>query len=85
MRAMKTFILSICILATSYAWGQQQPKPYVHASSIQYVPAYYSSSKQGFICQQEWKLEKKTGLPFRFRLGTLEYTNRLEGKNKSIY
>lgn len=80
MRAVKTFILSICILTSSYAWGQQVPGPYIHTSSILNVPANYSSSKQGFICQQEWKLEKKTGLPFRFRLGSLEYTNRLEGK-----
>lgn len=37
-------------------------------------------SHWGIICIGEYKLEKKTGVPFRFRLGSLEYVNRLEGK-----
>ena len=42
-------------------------------------PSYYSSGL-GFICRQEWKLEKSTGIAFRLRLGGLDYVNRLEGK-----
>ncbi|RXK59622.1 hypothetical protein ESA94_11160 [Lacibacter luteus] len=37
-------------------------------------------SHWGFICVGEYKLEQKTGIPFRFRLGSLEYVNKLEGK-----
>lgn len=36
-------------------------------------------SHWGIMCIGEYKLEKKTGIPFRFRLGSLEYVNKLEG------
>jgi hypothetical protein len=38
-----------------------------------------------FFCAVEWSWEKKTRVPIRFRLGTQEYVDRLEGKNLSDY
>ncbi len=44
------------------------------------ISADYYTKNLGFICKQEFKLEKKSKIPFRFRLGSLAYANMLEGK-----
>lgn len=38
----------------------------------------------GFMCRQELKLEKATKTSFRIRLGSVEYTDRMEGKGKPV-
>jgi len=44
--------------------------------------AYYNHL--GFMCRQELKLEKATKTSFRVRLGSVEYTDRMEGKGKPV-
>ncbi len=46
------------------------------------VPANFQTCNYGFFCRQELKFEKQTALPLRFRLGSVEQCDRLEGKTK---
>ncbi len=39
----------------------------------------------GSICKLEFNLEKKIKVPVKFRLGSLEYVDRLEGKSHTPY
>ena len=44
------------------------------------IPANRVVTHFGFFCRRELELEKTIRLPLRFRLGSLEYCNRLEGE-----
>ena len=43
------------------------------------IAANYYTMQTGFFCNQERALEKKTKIPLRVRLGSLSYTEQLEG------
>jgi hypothetical protein len=47
------------------------------------TPDYYVS-QLGFFCRTELKIEKATSIPFRFRLGSLQYTDYLEQKPNAL-
>lgn len=45
------------------------------------APDFYSK-QLGFFCRQEIKMDKAIKIPFRFRLGSVEQCNWLEGKRR---
>ncbi len=49
---------------------------------IQIIPSNYYTKNLAFFCKQELQLEKITKVPFRFRLGSVDYVDQLEGKKK---
>ena len=46
------------------------------------IPANLSAQHLPFFCDKEYKLEKRTKIPFRFRLGSVEYCDKMEGKHE---
>ncbi len=46
------------------------------------LPEDYYSKNLSFFCRKELQIEKITKLPLRFRIGSLEQVNLLEGKNR---
>lgn len=44
------------------------------------APKAYSFEHLAFFCRLEVKMEKASKMPVRFRLGTVDYVDRMEGK-----
>ena len=65
---------------------QQQPvinlNPAIRLNPIScsVISADFYTRGFGFFCKKELQFEKATKIPLRFRLGTLQYNNYLEGK-----
>jgi len=49
-------------------------------SQMTVIPQDYYTQHFGFMCKKELAIEKATKIPFRFRLGSLQQCNYLEGK-----
>lgn len=53
-----------------------------NATLPNYIPGNYYAKQLPFFCTKELQVQKLTGFPIKFRLGSVEYCDKLEGKNK---
>lgn len=75
----------LCLSQLGQPWGAATPFLWADTSqqktSQPFNPAFYVNNLTGF-CKVEWKVEKRFNIPLRVRLGSLDYTNKLEGKKQ---
>jgi hypothetical protein len=66
-----------CLLSTNNIVFFKQP---VIKNSL---PGNFYAKQLPFFCSKELQVQKAVGIPLKFRLGSVEYCDRLEGKNNS--
>ncbi len=80
-------LLNILLLAGSLSpkiKDTVKPVFNIYAISAQTkVPPNYYTTKTGFFCNTERAIQKQTQVQVKFRLGSLEHTQKLEGYNLS--
>ena len=57
---------------------------YVNPAFNSVINADFYTCNFGFFCKKELQFEKATKIPLRFRLGSLQYNDYLEGKPNAL-
>ncbi len=65
---------------TLHTTGKPKSKEQGYSLMNKEVQSYKSKGYEAFFCRMETKLDKKLKTPIRFRLGSYDYVNGLEGK-----
>jgi len=81
---LKKNVLALSFKPQNYSW-QGLPLIKRKADSLQpmaYLSPDFYAKQLGFFCRQEIKMDKITKIPFRFRLGSVDQCNWLEGKKR---
>ncbi|GAB5554727.1 MAG: hypothetical protein Sapg2KO_43180 [Saprospiraceae bacterium] len=68
------------LLITNNAMAQAGPLDSKSTYLNYQAPKAYSFEHLAFFCRLEVKMEKASKMPVRFRLGTVDYVDRMEGK-----
>ncbi len=55
-----------------------------HRMQKKELPGIHLPMPAAFFCRMEHTIEKRSRIPFRFRLGALNYVNKLENKEKDF-
>jgi len=64
--------------------GKQANIDSLRNAPIRLLPENYYVNRLPFFCKKELQIEKITKIPFRIRLGSLDYVNELEGKGRDL-
>jgi hypothetical protein len=75
-------MLSIAAQAQQRKDSIARPKVQDSFFSMRYspLPANYYYTQLGFFCKKEMQLQKVTKIPVKIRLGSVDYTDAMEGK-----
>lgn len=93
MRTIKKYILLFFVKLILSIPAAAQTKNDTIIAVPQFKPAYINTKLSApllpknyyvnclpFFCKKEWQIEKAIKFPLKFRIGSVEYCDKLEGK-----
>ena len=60
-------------------------RPFIYRFPVSGIPPGYYNKTIGFFCIKELQVQKALKIPLKFRLGSVAYTDKMEGKGAGYY